>query len=453
MDAADLDYRTRTLNGCIPPDLVSRLIELGHGAEVEVQAGRGEWFCARERARLLAGQDRQAEALEVLAPYVATGWWNAAETMAGLLEEWGRVEEAIVLARPYAEAGDRLALRFFARLLGRYGRGDEAFALLRPYIEEWFLAAALVEISEGVGRDEDAAALLAARIEEPKHSCGAPSCRYRGIEPSNAVGLLATIRERQGRIDDAIALLHTRDATSVNGRDQLADLLARHDRIEELRTYAATEYHGHAAQRLAEVLEQRGDVAGAIAVYRQPGDSAARQVHGTVQLAQLLVRHDRGDEATEVLRLLADSPGGAEDWIVHTLCTHYADQGRAEDGLAYLDSLKARRGKEYWEFFQMRLPLMVACGRREEAIEQTRAHPEGGTWYAVQAIAELLADAGRIEEAVAILEQHESVLSSTLAGHLIDLGRVKDAVTLLQQRKPRPAMRMWTGAPTDVPPF
>jgi thioredoxin-like negative regulator of GroEL len=162
-----------------------------------------------------------------------------------------------------------------------------------------------------------------------------------------------------------------------------------------------------------------------------------------VQLAQLLTRHGRGDEATEVLRALADSPGGAEDWIIAMLCTHYADQGRAEDGLAYLDTLKARRDGEDWDFFRMRLPLMVACGLREEAIELARAHPEDGTWYAAWSIAELLADAGRTEEAVAILEQHASENSSKLAGHLIDLGRVKDAVALLQQCEPRQAEQLW----------
>ncbi|MEV0385003.1 hypothetical protein [Nonomuraea sp. NPDC050643] len=445
MDADDLDYRTRTHTGCVPPHLVSRLVELGHTAEVEFQAGRGEWFCAREQARLLAEQDRRAEAMEVLAPYVATGWWKAAETMAELLEGWGRIDEAIELARPYAEAGDRLALESFARRLARHGRGEEAFALLRPHVEDWFLAAALVDVAAGAGRDEDAASLLAARIEAGRR-CDTPSCRRREVRPSNAVDLLATIRERQGRIDEAIALLHTRDTTSVNDRDQLADLLARHDRIEELRTYAAAEYHGHAAQRLAEVLEERGDVEGAIAVYRRPGDSPARHVHGAVRLAQLLVRHGRGDEATEVLRSLADSPGGAEDWIVDLLCTHYADQGRAEDGLAYLDALKARRDAEDWDFFRMRLPLLVACGLREEAIERARAHPEGDTWYAAWFTAELLADAGRTEEAVTVLERHRPANSGILARHLIDLGRVKEAVALLQQREPKPA-GLWTDAP------
>ncbi|MEV5828040.1 hypothetical protein AB0L25_21015 [Spirillospora sp. NPDC052242] len=460
MDAADLDYKARTFTGCIPPHLVSRLVELGHTEEVEFQAGRGEWFCAREHARLLAEQDRRAEALEVLAPYVATGWWKAVEAMAAMLEEWGRGGEAIALARPHAEAGERSALEFFARLLARHGRADEAFTLLRPHVEDWWLAAALVDVAEAAGRDEDAAALLTARIEEGQ-SCDAPS-RRRRIEPFNAVGLLATIRERQGRVDEAIALLHTRETTSVNGRDQLADLLARHDRIEELRAYAAAESLGAAAQCLAEVLEERGDVEGAIAVYRQPRGSSFRRNHGAVRLAELLVRHGRGEEATDVLRSLA-APGEEEDWIIHMLCTHFADQGRPEDGLAYLDTLKARRGEEAWEFYRMRLSFMVACGRREEAIDLVMAHPEGGTWAIAElladagrteeTIAELLADVGRTEEAVALLEQNENVGSSILARHLIDLGRVKDAVAILQRPKPVPTKLLQVDAPTDEPPF
>ncbi|MEW2161248.1 hypothetical protein AB0950_39585 [Streptomyces sp. NPDC007189] len=453
MDAADLDYRVRTLSGCIPPLLVSRLLELGHAAEVEFQAGRGEWFCAREWARLLGGQGRQAEALKVLAPYVATGWWPATRAEAELLEGWGRVEEAIERARPYAWAGDRLAVEFFARLLARHDRGGEAFTLLRAGIDDWFLADCLVDIAEGAGLNEEAAALLEGRIEAVP-VCGDPDCDNRRTEPFNAVGLLAAIRERQGRVDDAIALLYTRSTTSVNGRDQLADLLARHDRLGELRAYAATEYHGHAARRLAEVLEERGDLDGAIDVYRQPADSPARRCHSAILLSELLARHGRGDEAIEVMRTLAESPGSGEDWIVGTLCTLYADHGRAHDGLAYLDALKARHdGEEEWDFFSMRLPLMADCGLLDEAIEQARAHSEGDTWYAASSISDLLAEAGRTEESAAVLEQHLPFNSSLLARRLIDLGRIKDAVRVLQEPRPEPAEPVWTGTFSTEPPF
>ncbi|WP_436791901.1 hypothetical protein [Yinghuangia sp. YIM S10712] len=450
MDAADLDYRARTLSGCIPPHLVSRLLELSHAEEVEFQAGRGEWFCAQAHARLLGEQGRHGEALEVLAPYVATGWWEAAETTAELLEEWGRPEEAIALVRPYAGAGGGLALGFFGRLLARHGRGDEAFSLLGPHIGDWFLAAALVEVAGQAGRDEDAATLLAARIEALPH-CDISWCHRHGVEPF--VGLLAVIHERNGRIDQAVALLQARDAAPINNRDRLADLLARHGRIEELRRHAAADFHGHAVQRLAEVLEERGDVEGAIAVFRQPGNSPIRESHGAVHLAWLLMRHGRGDEAIKVMRTLADSPAGTEDWNVDVLCTLYAEQGRGRDGLAYLDDLKARRGEEGWDFFRLRLPLMVACGARDEAIAQARAHPEGGTWYAARSIAELLAGAGRTEEAVAVLEPHSPTDNDLLAWHLIGLGRVKDAVTRLQQCEATPVEPAWTDASDDEPPF
>jgi tetratricopeptide (TPR) repeat protein len=342
---------------------MARLLELGHEREVEFQAGRGEWFCALGWARLLGHRGRREQALEVLAPYIAMNWWPAAQARAELLEGWGRVEEAIALSRPYAEAGDRPALAFFACLLARHDRSGEAFMLLRAGIQDGLLAECLVDVAEAAGMDEEAAALLEARVEAAVPVCNDADCDNLRMEPFNAVDLLATIRERQGRIEEAIALLHTRKATFVNGRDQLADLLARHDRITELRAYAASEFHGHAAQRLAEVLEERGDVEAAIAAYRKFGATPDGMWHVAVPLSELLVRHGRADEAIEVVRTLAESPGGAEDWIVRTLCALYADHGRPRDGLAHLDALKAQRGgREEWDFFRMRLPLMADCG-------------------------------------------------------------------------------------------
>ncbi|WP_438302379.1 tetratricopeptide repeat protein [Streptomyces sp. HUAS TT11] len=454
MDAADLDYRARTLTGCIHPRVVARLLELGHEREVEFQASRGEWFCALKWARLLGDRGQREPALDVLAPYIATGWWPAARAQAEMLEGYGRVEEAITLSRPYAEAGDRLALDFFARLLARQGRNGEAFMLLRTEIQDWYLAGCLVDVAEAAGLDEEAAALLAARVDAAVPACDDPDCDNLRVKPSNAVALLATIRERQGRIEEAIALLHMRATTSVNGRDQLADLLARHDRVAELRAYAASQYHGHAVQRLAEVLDERGDVEGAIAAYKAFGATPDGMRHVAVPLSELLVRHGRGDEAIEVMRALAEQPGGAEDWIIHTLCTLYADRGQPQEGLAYLDALKARHdGEEEWEFFRMRLPLMAGCGLLDEAIEQVRAHPEGDTWYTAWALSDLLAEAGRAEEAAAVLEQHPTFNTSLRAERLIDLGRIEDAIRVLQEPRTKPITLAWDCANSTEPPF
>ncbi|KAF0651679.1 MULTISPECIES: tetratricopeptide repeat protein [Streptomyces] len=452
MDADDLDYRARTLTGCIPPGLVARLLELGHEREVEFQADRGEWFCALEWTRLLGNRGRHGQALEVLAPYVATNWWPAAQAQAELLESWDRAEEAIALSRLYAEAGDRLALVFFARLLARHGRSGEAFMLLRTGIQDWFLAECLVDVAAAADMDEEAAALLEARVQAALPACNDPDCDRLRMEPSNAIGLLATVRERQGRIEEAIALLHIREITSVNGRDQLADLLARHDRIIELRAYAASEFHGHAVQRLAEVLEERDDVEGAITAYRTFGATPSGMWHAAVPLSELLVRHGRSDEAIEMLR--AFTQHNAEDWLVDALCTLYADHGRSREGLAHLDAIKARHdGKEDWDLFQMRLPLMADCGLLGEAIEQTRAHPEGDTWYAAWALSDLLDKAGRTEEADAVLAQHPTANSSLRAERLVDLGHIQDALRLLQQPISKPTTPACDGTYSTEPPF
>ncbi|WP_433378434.1 tetratricopeptide repeat protein [Dactylosporangium sp. CA-152071] len=236
--------------------MVTRLIELGHNDEVELQAGRGEWFCALELACR-----RPERAAALLAPFVATGWWTAVRAMAELLEG--------------------------------------------------------------------------------------------------------------------------------------------QDRIEELRSYAAADHHGHAARRLAELLEERGDVEGAIAAYRDLGDSGSSRLNCASYLAELLVRHGRPDEATEVLRELASTV--RDDWSVDTLCAHYAAHGSAEDGLAFLDDL----GDDDWEYFRIRLELMAGCGRLDEALELARAHPEGGTDYAAETVAGLLAGAGRTGEAVDVLERRD----------------------------------------------
>lgn len=435
VDAAEPDRRTSTRSECITPPLVARLLELGYDDEVELWARNGEWFCARAWARRLSDEGRRAEAMEILAPYLATDWWTSVRFAAVLLEEWGRPDEAVTTIRRHSKTGGRLMADYLGRLLARHGRAEEAFDLLRPHIRDWLLAAALVEVAEANGLEEEVAELLSARIEAGSGRAN-PADFRPGVGPDNAVDLLAGIRERQGRIDEAVALLHTRVTTSINNRDQLADLLARHGRTEELQAYAVVEYHGHAAQRLAELLEERGDVQGAIAVYQQPGDSRARQVYGAVQLAQLLARHGRGEEAITAMRTLADSPGGAEDWIVDMLCTLYADQDRARDGLEYLDALAAHRNhEEEWEFFRLRLKLLVACGRREEAIELATAYLGEDTWYAAATLGEMLAQAGRTEDSVTVLTQYAPGNSSALARHLIDLGRVKEAITVVRERK------------------
>lgn len=450
MDAADLEHRARTRSGCIPPELVARLLERGHVDVVGLQAGRGEWFCALAWARSLGERGRQDEALDVLAAYLATGWWTAVEAAAELLEGWGRVDEAIEITRVRMEAGHPMALESYTRLLARHGRAEEAFTLLRPHIAEPSLAVALADVAAAAGRDEEAAELLAARTE---HRCSDFPWCCRGLDRCTAIGLLAGIRERQGRIDEAITVLRTGSTTLLNNREQLAALLARHGRLDELRATAASDDSRHAVQRLAMLLEEHGDVEGAIAAYRQADGRAGHDPHSAFALARLLARHGRGNEAIDVMRVQADARNG-DDWILHTLADLYLDQGRPGDGLAHLDALAAARGgEEEWDLYWIRLPLIAARDGVDAAVARARSHPEGTTSYAAPHIAELLARSGRTEEAVAALEQHASTNSHDLAGHLVDLGRVEEALAVLQRRTPRPPPERRGGPWHDDPPF
>ncbi|MGW0926725.1 hypothetical protein ACWD3J_48225 [Streptomyces sp. NPDC002755] len=448
MDATDLEYRVRTRSGCIPPELVSRLLDRGHVDVVELHAGSGQWFCALAWARLLGEQGRQADALDVLAPYLATGWWTAVAAAAELLECWGRIDEAIEITRVRMEAGHPMALEFYTRLLARHGRAEEAFTLLRPHIGELPLGT-LVDVAGAAGRDEEAAALVAARTE---HRCtDFPWC-CNGLDRDTAIGYLAVIRERQGRTDEAIALLRTSSTSLLNNHEQMAAVLARHGRLDELRAMAATDDSGRAVQHLARLLEEAGNVEGAIAAYRQAGTAVAGTSHSAFELAQLLARHGRGSEAIDVMRAQADIHNG-DDWILHTLAELSFEHGRPEEGLAHLDALAAARGgEEDWDLYWIRLPLIAARDGVDEAVAQARSHPEGATRYAAPHIAELLAGAGRTEEAVAVLAQHSSSNRHDLAGYLIDLSRVEDALAILLQPAPSPPKR--PGGPWhDEPPF
>ncbi|MFD8693657.1 hypothetical protein [Kitasatospora purpeofusca] len=61
----------------------------------------------------------------------------------------------------------------------------------------------------------------------------------------------------------------------------------------------------------------------------------------------------------------------------------------------------------------------------------------------------MLHDAGRTEEAVALLDRHLPANRSDLAGYLVDLGRIHDAVALLQHDH-RPSA--WSSAPWSSEP-
>lgn len=102
-----------------------------------------------------------------------------------------------------------------------------------------------------------------------------------------------------------------RRTTLLNSHEQLAALLARHGRLAERRAAAATDESWDAVQRLARLLENRGDVEGAIAAYRLPDGLVAHDPNLAFDLAQLLTRHGRENEAIDVMRVQAAARNSA----------------------------------------------------------------------------------------------------------------------------------------------
>ncbi|MET7419699.1 hypothetical protein [Dactylosporangium sp. NPDC005555] len=376
--------------------VVSLLTRHGQLDVLRRMADAGDWDCADALgAELLARGDVDG-ALGVYRPFVAPGAFTPAVARIAAVQG----EAGVDLVRPFAVAGDPDAVRCTGELLARLGRVDDVIELLRPRLHDPSSAAALVRLSEGHGRDAEVAALLR--------------------EAADASVALAAVLERQGHVSEAAAVLRAADP-SVDALEHLADLLARHDQAGLVRL-AAESGHPAAVHRLAALLDRQGQVDEAAKVlWPLVTAGEAFAVH---QLADLLTRHDRAGEAVELMRPFAtQDPEQYLDGLVAPLVR----AGRAEEALSIVDNLVTRPDLD---LMSLRTFLLHALGRLDDAYLQTL--PEHHRGYA----AELLADAGRWDEAIALLwpgrRDHDA--GTTVAELLIRQGRVDEAIEILAGR-------------------
>jgi thioredoxin-like negative regulator of GroEL len=244
-------------------------------------------------------------------------------------------------------------------------------------------------------------------------------------------GFLATVLERQGRVNEAqsVLLSSLRGGYSyyVNHAEQLADILARHNPAE-LAGFVAGDGHEYGAYRLAELLEEQGRVEEAVAVLSPFAAKGDRNVAGA--LADLLARHGRADEAIEVLRPVAMAD---PECLIRQLCTLLIGQGRPDEALAVIDDIAAQGRLNPFDLRMERIEVLIECGRTEQAITDLRADPGADAGYARVRLAELLADAGRLDEAVAVLRPaRERWIRSLLAKLLTRQGRPEEAVAVMR---------------------
>jgi tetratricopeptide (TPR) repeat protein len=431
-------------NAYVPYGVVRLLVECGRLDVLRSEAGEGDWRCGEALGEELVRRGEVDAALEVYRAFVRPDRWNgAADKVIAILEFSGGVEEAVAFMRPYAEAGDRHAVHCLASLLGRHGRVDEMFALLRPRLGDWWMAQALVEATAGQGRDEDVIAelelLVAAAERHPD--------KWRA-EPSNAAELLATVLDRQGRLDEAIALLRRVRRTSVNQLEQLADLLRKDGRESELRELVAGEGRVLAAYRLATLLEGQNRMAEAVGILRTFADEG--NINSASALASLLHRHGRIDEAVGVLFAAVRTEGAAHGCTRCALWTILIEDGRPEDALGYLDELEREFGSD--ELFDDRIWLLRECGRSEEALARARADPEAETDHMLKLAANILNELGRSDEAITLLRPHATshFVGDVLAEMLLRRGEVDEAMAVVHGREPlEPWPDPWAGVSTD----
>ncbi|MFE1854680.1 tetratricopeptide repeat protein [Streptomyces sp. NPDC059489] len=408
------------------------LLELGHlDLVVEAAGERGEWFCALAAVRDLCGAEDYERAWSVIEPFAVTGWKPAVTKAAEVRFRMGRVEEALALVRPDEPVTEGREWRDCALMMAKAGRLDEAIDALAPHLEDWWLQSTLVELTEGEDRDERVLELLAPLAQGGRQAAANGEWNHPGWQ---ALDLQARVLERAGRVEEAIRLL----GADVAGRRYLvrntvesyAALLARHGRIEELRELGTGEHATAALEHYTKALEDLDRDHEAETVLREIIEATDHSNHRST-LVGLLARQGRIDEAVEVGRPTFEyyDCGNHLDWAVDLL----VEDGRPEQALQLLEERSEEYLKENaYQVQSMRLSLLAEAGRHEEAIAEATALPAEEYWDRDTTIAYLLKGAGRVDEAVSLLQSStESRAPLYLAELLIKQGRPAEAIAAL----------------------
>ncbi|MEU4802998.1 hypothetical protein [Actinosynnema sp. NPDC023587] len=271
---------------------------------------------------------------------------------------------------------------------------------------------------------------------------------------ADAAVRLANLLTEQGRTDEAVTTLRPHaDAGDSEAAEGLAELLLDRDEFQELFTRADAG-DIEAAVLLADTLVHSpwagpDTVDDAVALLSPYAD---KDLYAALVTAELLVDHDRDDEAATLLRPYADD-GEAEAAAelaeillrqdrmeelytradagdveaAAALAKRLADEGMVDEGLALLRP-HADAGEDSAVFELGK--LLAKQGR----IKELRARADAGDSCAAYELAHLLAMQEREEELRARIDAGDSYAAVMLDALLVKQGKADEAIALLRAR-------------------
>jgi hypothetical protein len=235
----------------------------------------------------------------------------------------------------------------------------------------------------------------------------------------DAADWLARLLEQRGDLDGAMQVLRARAGYGDgNATWRLAKLLARRGDLDELRIRADAG-DGCAAEALAGLLEQRGDLDGATQVLRASAD--AGDGVAAFRLAELLAR--RGD--VDGLRARADAGDGNAAWQLAELLAERGDRDEAAQMLDAATQIAQARGD--WSSTLLAREPTLGGG-----VDGLRASADAGDRYAAWQLAELLGERGDVDGLRARADADDRYAAEALAGLLEQRGDLDGAMQVLR---------------------
>ncbi|MEU7067302.1 hypothetical protein [Streptomyces sp. NPDC046161] len=298
---------------------------------------------------------------------------------------------------------------------------------------DWSATEALAEMLIKQGRIDDAIEVLHPAVRADWYPTR-----------SGATARWAGLMDQQGRAEEAIEILHEGAETEV-----LTRLLVRVGRADEAVAVARRWADGRnrlADAHVADLLAELGDVEALRA------RAATGNVNSIGRLANLLARRGQRDEAIRLFMPYINTERGAADRVVELL----AEDGRVEEAVAVLRPF-VEAG--YSRANAMLAEILLAHGRRDEAVDHLRtaaardsnlhefwaeqcpvdelaALAETGMWPAVARWTALLAEQGHLDQALAIVKPIADNGDVRAARHLpqllADNGRLGEALDMLR---------------------